>query len=60
MKLPKLTVLIRSSGEVRETKKLFGKRNFTTEDLQTGMSAAHEQGARKIFLTFPSNLPFNS
>ena len=21
------------------------------------MSAAHEQGARKIFLTFPSNLP---
>lgn len=43
--------------EVKETKKLFGKRNFTVEDLQIGMSAAHEKGARKIFLTFPSNLP---
>jgi len=43
--------------EVKATKKLFGKRNFTVEDLQIGMQAAQEQGARKIFLTFPSNLP---
>lgn len=43
--------------EVKETKKLFAKRNFTAADVQTGIDAAKEQGARKIYLTFPSNLP---
>lgn len=45
------------SWEVKETKKLFGKRNFSVEDLQLGISAAEEAGGRKVFLTFPSNLP---
>lgn len=43
--------------EVKATKKLFGKRNFTVADLQIGLQAAQAQEARKIFLTFPSNLP---
>ena len=45
------------SWEVKDTKKWFGKRNFTVQDLTLGLSAAQESGARKVFLTFPSNLP---
>lgn len=43
--------------EVKNKKKLFGKRNFTVEDLQIGLKAVKNDGGRKIFLTFPSNLP---
>jgi GNAT superfamily N-acetyltransferase len=43
--------------EVKGTKKLFGKRNFSDEDLSLGLQAARDDGARKVFLTFPSNLP---
>ena len=34
----------------------FGKRSFTPEDLEVGIRSVKEQGGRKIFLTFPSNL----
>lgn len=43
--------------EVRNKKKLFGNRNFTVEDLKIGLNAVKNDGGRKIFLTFPSNLP---
>jgi GNAT superfamily N-acetyltransferase len=43
--------------EVRKKKKLFGKRNFTVEDLLVGLNAVKKAGGKKIFLTFPSNLP---
>lgn len=42
---------------VNSRKKLFGKRNFSVEDLVIGLQTVKEQGGRKIFLTFPSNLP---
>lgn len=42
---------------VKDSKKLFGKRNFTVEDLQIGIESVIKEGGRKIFLTFPSNLP---
>jgi GNAT superfamily N-acetyltransferase len=42
---------------VQNTKKLFGKRNFTVLDLKTGLESVKHNGGRKIFLTFPSNLP---
>ena len=42
---------------VNKTKKLLGKLNFTVLDLKTGLESVKENGGRKIFLTFPSNLP---
>jgi len=45
------------SWEVLETKKLFGKRNFSVEDLIIGLRSAKDDDGRKVFLTFPSNLP---
>lgn len=45
------------SWVVKETKKLFGKRNFSVEDLQLGLESVKNEGGRKVFLTFPSNLP---
>lgn len=43
--------------EVKEKAGFFGKKNFTVNDLLIGIDAVKEEGARKIFLTFPSNLP---
>jgi ribosomal protein S18 acetylase RimI-like enzyme len=45
------------SWTVEKSKKLFGKRNFSTQDLIIGLESVKNQGGRKIFLTFPSNLP---
>jgi len=45
------------SWVVKDTKKLFGKRNFTEEDLRIGLESVKSAGGRKTFLTFPSNLP---
>lgn len=45
------------SWTVKNTKKLFGKRNFSVEDLKIGLETVKSEGGRKIFLTFPSNLP---
>lgn len=45
------------SWTVLDKKPLFGKRSFTIEDVQIGLKAAKKEGARKVFLTFPSNLP---
>lgn len=42
---------------VKEKAGLFGKRSFSVEDLQVGLNAVKNEGGRKIFLTFPSNLP---
>ena len=41
---------------VEKSAGFFGKRSFTPEDLEVGIRSAKEQGGRKIFLTFPSNL----
>lgn len=41
---------------VEKSAGLFGKRSFSPEDLQIGIDNIREQGGRKIFLTFPSNL----
>ncbi len=41
---------------VEKSAGFFGKRSFTPEDLELGISSVKEQGGRKIFLTFPSNL----
>lgn len=41
---------------VEKSAGFFGKRSFTPEDLEVGISSVKEQGGRKIFLTFPSNL----
>jgi ribosomal protein S18 acetylase RimI-like enzyme len=41
---------------VEKSAGLFGKRSFSAEDLEVGISSVKEQGGRKIFLTFPSNL----
>ncbi len=35
----------------------FEKRSFSVEDLQVGINSVRDKGGRKIFLTFPSNLP---
>ena len=43
--------------EVKDTVKLFGKRSFSSDDLIIGLRAVKSDGGRKIFLTFPSNLP---
>lgn len=45
------------SWEVKDSKALFGKRNFTVEDLQLGLQGVKKEGGRKVLLTFPSNLP---
>mgnify|MGYP000220369544 FL=1 len=42
---------------VKNKKTLFGKRNFTVEDLKIGLDSVKNAGGRKTFLTFPSNLP---
>jgi ribosomal protein S18 acetylase RimI-like enzyme len=38
-------------------KKLFEKRGFSAKDLITGLQEAKKRGGRKVFLTFPGNLP---
>ena len=38
-------------------KKLFEKRGFIAEDLMIGLREVKRRGGRKVFLTFPSNLP---
>ena len=43
--------------EVLKAKKIFSKRNFTAEDLMIGINAAKAKEGRKVFITFPSNLP---
>jgi hypothetical protein len=42
---------------VEEKKALFGKRSFSVDDLLIGLKAVKSDGGRKVFLTFPSNLP---
>ena len=41
---------------VEKSAGFMGKRSFTPEDLEVGIRTVKEQGGRKIFLTFPSNL----
>ena len=41
---------------VEKSAGLFGQRSFSPEDLEVGINSVKEQGGRKIFLTFPSNL----
>ena len=41
---------------VEKSAGMFGSRSFTPEDLELGIQSVKEQGGRKIFLTFPSNL----
>jgi hypothetical protein len=38
-------------------KKLFEKRGFSAEDLIIGLQEIKKRGGRKVFLTFPGNLP---
>lgn len=38
-------------------KSFFGKRSFSVDDLRLGLETVKERQGRKIFLTFPSNLP---
>jgi len=45
------------SWVVEDKKPLFGKRSFSVEDLNIGLQAVENDGGRKVFLTFPSNLP---
>jgi len=42
---------------VKEKKSLFARRSFSVEDLQLGLSSVKSEGGRKVFITFPSNLP---
>lgn len=42
---------------VNKKKGFFNKRNFTTEDLIIGLENVKNESGRKVFLTFPSNLP---
>ena len=42
---------------VEESTKLFGKRSFSEQDLKIGLESVKNDGGRKVFLTFPSNLP---
>lgn len=44
------------SWTVEESAGWFAKRGFSSEDLKIGLDAAIDQGARRVFLTFPSNL----
>lgn len=41
---------------VEKSAGFFGDRSFSAEDLEIGINSIREQGGRKIFLTFPSNL----
>ena len=43
--------------DVKNSKSLFGKRNFSVQDLEIGLDSVKNSGGRKVFLTFPSNLP---
>jgi ribosomal protein S18 acetylase RimI-like enzyme len=43
--------------DVMKKKALFGKRNFSVQDLEIGLDSVVSSGGRKVFLTFPSNLP---
>jgi GNAT superfamily N-acetyltransferase len=43
--------------DVKNKKGLFGKRNFSVQDLEIGLDSVKNKGGRKVFLTFPSNLP---
>ena len=45
------------SWVVQDSIKLFGKRSFSAEDLSLGLQSVKEAGGRRVFLTFPSNLP---
>ena len=45
------------SWEVTPSKRFFGKRSFTVDDLMIGIDESRNRGGRKVFLTFPSNLP---
>lgn len=45
------------SWEVKDKKGFFESRGFTVEDLTVGLNAVKAEGGRKVFLTFPSNLP---
>jgi len=42
---------------VQDSIKLCGKRSFSTADLLLGLQSVKEAGGRRVFLTFPSNLP---
>ncbi|MFT5507649.1 MAG: ribosomal protein S18 acetylase RimI-like enzyme [Hyphomicrobiaceae bacterium] len=42
---------------VKKTKSLFEKRGFSLADLVLGLDSVKKSGGRKVFLTFPSNLP---
>ena len=42
---------------VQDSIKLFGKRSFSVDDLMLGLRSVKEAGGRRVFLTFPSNLP---
>lgn len=42
---------------VQEKKGFFSKRSFSVEDLTIGLETVKGHGGRKVFLTFPSNLP---
>ncbi len=41
---------------VEKTKGFLNKRNFDAQDVQVGLDAVRDEGGRKVFLTFPSNL----
>ena len=45
------------SWEVMPAKRFLAKRSFTVEDLMIGINESRNRGGRKVFLTFPSNLP---
>jgi len=45
------------SWEVIEKFSLFGKKTFTAQDLRLGLETVKNRNGRKVFLTFPSNLP---
>ncbi|MFT5446802.1 MAG: GNAT superfamily N-acetyltransferase [Gammaproteobacteria bacterium] len=42
---------------VQDSFKLFGKRSFSVDDLVLGLRSVKQAGGRRVFLTFPSNLP---
>ncbi len=45
------------SWVVQEKKTFFSKRSFSVEDLTVGLNSVKNEGGRKVFITFPSNLP---
>lgn len=44
------------SWVVNEKRRFFEKRSFSANDLTVGLNAVKDQGGRRVFLTFPSNL----